>query len=339
MTLVCSEPGCPLATDGRCLESVEDPRECPHTTEVADEPGENGGVAEAEELVEPADEAEEMAEVETIDLGGDQSLSISEAEPVAARYGATVVVVVGGAFESGKTSIVAGLYGLFLEKEVAGWSFAGSNCLVALDARYHGKRASSGLSEPASARTRDEDMRLLDLRLARAGRVVNLMFSDVRGEYFEAVVGGQPVAEAVSLAARADLAIVLLDGKRLADPYGRAREVTFGRQLIAGVTEPGGARAGLPLALVVSKVDELADEQQAWVDEQLEVLGQVAVERGFASVERHLTAAFAKAEADEHQGMPGLLEWLVADRMPPRTVPEPAGPPGLRSYLRGRSGG
>lgn len=338
MTLVCSEPGCPLATDGRCLESFDDPRECPHTTEVADERAETGAEAAETGELAPASKVEEPLAADIVDLAGDQSMSISEADAVAARYGANVVLV-GGAFESGKTSIVAGLYGLFLENEVAGWSFAGSNCLVALDARYHGKRASSGLSQPHSPRTRDEDMRLLDLRLARDGRIVNLMFSDVRGEYFEAVVGGQPVADAVSLAARADLAMVLLDGKRLADPYRRAGEVTFVRQLIAGLTEPGGVRAGLPLALVVSKVDELADDQYAWVDMQLDVLSEFAVERGFARADRYLTAAFAKAQADELQGMPDLLEWLVTDRTATSAKPVPADPPGLRTYLRGPFGG
>jgi hypothetical protein len=346
MTLVCEQDGCPLAADGRCLEGLEDPAQCPHTQEVDGSDGpqteelEDTETPETAAAVDHSDDAlvEAAAAPAMVDLAGDQSLSISEAEAVAARYAASVVLVA-GAFFSGKTTLVAGLYGLFLDGPAADWNFAGSTSLVALDARYHGKRAVTGLTEPESQRTRDEDMRVLDLRLAGPSRRVNLMFSDVRGEYFEDVVSGRPVGDAVSLASRTDLLIVLLDGEHLADRYERGPTISFARQLIGGLTEPGGLRRGLPIALVVSKADKLGDDDDVWLDEQVDQLAEFAAQRGMGNVERFATAAFAKADHPENLGLARLLEWLVADRSPEPRAPVPDNPEGVRSYLRGPAGG
>lgn len=346
MTLVCEEPGCPLATDGRCLEGLDDPSQCPHTREADEEDGaqvEEPGQVEPDEPAVAADAIgeivqEEVGDPPVVDLGGEQSLSMTEAEPVAARYAARVVLVA-GAFFSGKTALVAGLYGLFLDGPAAGWNFAGSTSLVALDARYQGKRASTGLNEPDSQRTRDEDMRLLDLRLAGVGGRVNLMFSDVRGEYFEDVVGGRPVSEAVSLAARTDLTLILLDGGELADRFARGAEITFARQLIGGLTEAGGLRPGLPVALVVSKADKLDNDARLWLDQRLDGLAEFATERGMGTVERFVTAAFPKAELPEHVGLASLLEWLLARHSRPARAPVAEDPQGVRAFLRGPAGG
>lgn len=344
MMLVCDAADCPLATDGRCLEGFEEPNECPHTHEAdendglkAKEPVQNDtgeSATAADEIVDIVESKENPA---VLDLGGNESLSISGAEGVAARYGARVVLV-SGAYFSGKTCLVAGIYGLFHDGSAADWSFMGSTSLVALDARYHAKRAITGLEGPDSQRTRDEDMRLLDLRIAGPDGGVNLMFSDVRGEYFEDIVNGRPVNEVISLAARTDLLIIVLDGSRLADRFGRNSVVSFARQLIGGLTEPGGIRGGVPVALVVTKADKVDKAARAWLDDQLEGLAEFASQRELGTADRFVVAAFPGPDHPEPVGMVSLLEWLLADRSPAPRVPIGDDPQGTRSFLRGAVG-
>lgn len=37
-SLVCNQPGCPLASTGDCLEGFDDPHRCPHASSAASQP-------------------------------------------------------------------------------------------------------------------------------------------------------------------------------------------------------------------------------------------------------------------------------------------------------------
>lgn len=339
--MICEQAGCPVAADGRCLEGFADPDQCPHTHKENDSEGLEPEKPDQDETPDAVasdhelDDLVEQAELPAVvALGGHESLSVGEAEDVAARHAARVVLVA-GAFGSGKTCLVAGLYGEFLAGKAADWSFMGSTSLMALDARYHGTRAVTELEQPDSQRTRDEDMRLLDLRLAGPEGPVNLMFCDVRGEYFEDVVSGRPVSDAVRLAARADLLLVALDGSRLADRYERSTVISFARQLVGGLTETGGLGPGIPMALVVTKADKLEEDGGDWLAEQLDGLAEFATQRGLGTVGRFVTAAFPDASHPKPLGIIPLLEWLLADRSPSPRGPVVDNSGYTRSYLRG----
>src|SRR5262249_34294375 len=161
------------------LEGFDPPSECPHVLHEApavEEP--TGSETEPRSDVELSggDEGAKLDEP-TVELGGGESLTLPLADQVATRYGAQVVLIAGD-FQSGKTTLLAELYGRFLRGPYEGWSFAGSDCIRALDMRYHGTREGSGLAHPDVPRTEDEEMRLVDLRVDRGGTHVPLMLSD-----------------------------------------------------------------------------------------------------------------------------------------------------------------
>jgi hypothetical protein len=259
-SLICSQLECPIATEGNCLEGFEEGRGCPNLQTrlvPADaEPGTpdttTGSDASEPDQAESPDEDDEAYAADALIrrnlqnmvlIGGDDSLTLAEADEIAA-HSACRVVLIAGEFESGKTTLAIQLYAQFLQGTFAGADFGGSRTLRAFDARHHTSRAASGRAASTTNATRDEGMRLLHLKLRRSGRIHNILLSDVRGEYFENIVNGSKPAADIKLAARADLCLIGIDGASLALPAERQRAISRARLLIGGLTELGGLRPG-----------------------------------------------------------------------------------------------
>jgi Double-GTPase 2 len=327
----CDSEGCPVLESGRCLEGFDPPSDCPHAV-VGSPPASEGpepSVADEDEASKVRSEEQHPRE-ETIELGGAESLTVPLADQIATRYGAEVALVAGD-FQSGKTTLIAELYGRFLRGLYEGWSFAGSDCLRALDGRYHGTREGSGLGHPDVPRTEDEEMRLVDFRIQRNGRRLSLMLSDIRGELFDSVVEGGPVKEVVPLAARADKVVVLADGEKIADNFKRDVVASWCKQLIGGLTETDGVRAGTQVAIVLSKADLVDEEHAQWFTKEAEEMKQLALERGLGSTEVFSLAARPDASPHEPLDLPPLFHWLVSTATVDAASPDSQGRQG-RSF-------
>jgi len=286
--ILCSLQDCPVAADGQCLEGFGDPRECPNSSELA--AGEDSSVddeADEDEFgVDLAggdtsiDEALESAPSDSawISLGGDRALTPEEADLVA-RNAPCRLVLVAGEFESGKTTLVVELYAQFLRGPFAGATFGGSHTLRALDARHHPARVESGEPVPVTDRTGEEDMRLVHLRIQREARVHNLLFSDVRGEFFENIIDGAAVSAEVPLAGRANVCLLLIDGAGVANVLHRQSMISRAQLLIAGLTEPGGLRDGTPVMILLTKGDLLSADVKAWASSHMDSLSELAARR------------------------------------------------------------
>ena len=127
--LTCDQASCPLMVDGRCLEGIVPPEECPHATFTDDQIDE---IADPEAT--PANESG-VEELETLDLSdvgrdsankvpGDKALTMSAANDVLAERPCVVVLVAGEA-NAGKTTLLAELWAQFLLGPFSGWDFAG----------------------------------------------------------------------------------------------------------------------------------------------------------------------------------------------------------------------
>jgi hypothetical protein len=258
-----------------------------------------------------------------VELGGDQSLSIAASDAIAAKWGATVVLIA-GEHNVGKTTLLAELYGRFLKGQFAGWSYAGSECLIALDRRYHGARG-AGPGPPDIDHTVDEDMRLIDLRLRLStGSLASLLLSDIQGEFVRQVIEGAPPSEELPLAARADRTAVLIDGEKVAGLYTRQEAITRARVLIGALTDPGGLQQGRPMAIVLTKGDQLDEHDLEWFVAEAANLCSFAESRG-AHATTVVTAARPEPAPNHPEGLEDFLAWLVApitqrNDLAPRTI-------------------
>ncbi|MEJ7785135.1 MAG: hypothetical protein WKF96_10060 [Solirubrobacteraceae bacterium] len=321
--LHCTQDGCPIATEGRCLEGFGNGtgEGCPHLRAL-DDPAldiEERQVAESE----PTDDTEEQnpAHLERfamIGLGGTESLTMAEADHLAADGGAHVVVVAGEE-DSGKTTLVTELWAQFLLGSFCGWLFAGSRTLLAFDLRHRGARASSGEPRPGTPRTQEEDFRLMHLRLVEndSQRPITLLLSDAKGELYENVINGTPVADELDAVARGDFLLILVDGAEVEDDLKRSVALHRARLLLGGLLDRDGFVHGRPVALVLSRADLARPAARRWWRNQAQQLQRLSEDHGCPTIVIEV-AARPDADPDNPVGLDGLLRWLTnAQPSPP----------------------
>jgi len=330
-TLSCNQVGCPIASDGRCLEGFPHGIGCPNAhplAVVAAAAGDGEDDLDGGEYEEEEEGGGGYEEETGVDLGGDAALTLKQADLLAAHQPCRVVLVA-GEFESGKTTLVAEFYARFLEGPFEDAIFGGSQTLRALDVRLHPAREASGETKPTTDRTADSDMRLLHLRVRREGALHNLLLSDVRGEFFENVVDGAPVEEEVPLAARADVCVLAVDGAAVAQPGERQVAFTRAKLLLGGLVQEGGLSTSTPVLVVVTKADLLEGPARQWAEHRLTQLCDWALKQGVQAVPLFVSARPDTGTAREGLGL--LFAGLLPS--PPTTRPSARDPePGDRQF-------
>jgi hypothetical protein len=130
--VICSNRLCRLAHDGKCLEGYEDLEKCPNYGREPVE-GEDDEAADEERLEDAFD---------GIRLADALPLATGRASRLLAILPSRMLGII-GAYDSGKTSVIAGLYDLFQMGPVSGLTFAGSSTLHGLELICHDARAAS----------------------------------------------------------------------------------------------------------------------------------------------------------------------------------------------------
>jgi len=131
----------------------------------------------------------------------------------------TRLIVLAGAIDSGKTTLLASIYEMLQLGPFAGYLFAGSLTLPALERRCHLARIASGRSTPDTERTKGMEDSLLHLRVreedcSRPSK--DLLFTDLGGERFRLAKDSSDECRRLELLLRADHFVLLIDGAKLA---------------------------------------------------------------------------------------------------------------------------
>lgn len=323
MAPVCDQEGCPIQSEGRCLEGFPTGEGCPHLHE-GEEPAAASEEDSAEESFANEDAVPEVEEM--VHLAGDAALTPAEAHDVASEHGARLVLVA-GEFEAGKTTLGVELYGRFLLGAYEGWKFGGSHTLIALDKRYFPTRYASGREKAVTERTQTGHEGLLHFRLASDGREFALLLSDYRGERFENIIDGASVQEETPIARRADATLVLINGVKIADSKLRQESIVRTRLLIGGLTDGGGVTRGRPMAIVLTKADLIDEATAQWFNTRASELSSFATERGAIPTLFHV-AARPDDSPDDPVNLEQLFNWMVNPPVnaveAPAYTPEPA---------------
>lgn len=277
-----SDPAPPLEPPGDDVETPRDDESVPDVVATAD-----GG---------------------WVGLGGAESLTWEEADRVAARHGATVVLVAGYQ-ESGKTTLLLQLWAQFLRGPFAGYRFAGSETLDAFDDRHYPCRVDSGNPYPLTERTTDTDTRFLHLRVADANDERHaLLMTDLWGELFRDIALGSKVTDRVPVAPKADKTMVIVDGEEVADASRREAAMRNARTLIGAFASDGGLRLDAPLMVLLSKSDVLNASDLEWYERKVTKLLEFAESSGFTALQEHRVAA--RPLDKDPEGLERVLEWM-----------------------------
>lgn len=304
----CSNAECNVRVDGLCAEA-RNLQECPYY-EAAHE-ARDAGASSGAALVEEDD-------LEAIEEAG--RLASADAAAHLREFEASVVAIVGPS-AAGKTSLIAGLYELFLRGPVGPFEFAGSKTLHAFEEVCHGARLESGLGEPDSERTLSGPAKFFELTLGTRGRPGHrkVLIADRWGEDYMGVVDAHPRPEEFFEVARADVLTMLVDGQRILNPSSRyevPEEVIATLQVFSEV----GLLARKPhLALVLTKLDAVLggdNGTRAVADfDRLVARAEDLFLTHVAGVSAHRTAASPKvAGMQPGEGLPDLLECWARGR-------------------------
>ena len=249
------------------------------------------------------------------------------------RTGDARVIAIIGPLESGKTSLIAGLYDLFQRGNVAGIRFARSRTLHEFERTCHDARSASRRDQPHMYRTRRGEVRFFHLEIGGgdSGDGLSLVMGDRSGEEYQEVADDVSIALTFPEVTRADSLTVLVDGERLLDVGARHNLRSEVLLMLQALHDGDALRVGSRLALVLTKLDAVigsncAERAVQDFDQLLESIRMLFGDV-LSMIDPFKIAASPKTDALERgTGVPELLSfWLKpATVLEPRTRPRPA---------------
>jgi hypothetical protein len=136
------------------------------------------------------------------------------------RANITPIVLLAGAANCGKTTLLASLHDSFQWKSFGGFLAAGSQTLVGFEERCFDSRAASEADNPDTLRTQVEDGQLfyhLKLRKEELNTPIqHLLIADMSGEYYDRALDSGAETRELTIIRRADHFVHLIDGSSLA---------------------------------------------------------------------------------------------------------------------------
>jgi len=150
------------------------------------------------------------------------------------RSAVTRFIVLAGAADSGKTTLLTSLYESFQWGSFAGYVFAGSQTLPGLERRCHLSRIASGRAKPDTERTKPgEELLHLRVRVKDLSRPAQeLVITDLFGEAFRMAKDSTEECKRLGFISRADHFVLLLDGEKIAETGRRQEAFTDGSSLL-----------------------------------------------------------------------------------------------------------
>lgn len=302
----CDKTDCTVAQTGICLLSNPDPNTCPH---FKAEEGENL----PQRISAPALPGKDSVHPIRRRFHGGLELGTDDAaELMRTRY--THLIAILGSWDAGKTCFLSSLY---LTAAHGGlkpdYLFAGSRTLQGFEDRARRTRQWSGsvLPDRLSDHTTLSDPRnpaLLHLTLQEThapARRIELLLTDLPGEWSKNLVDRADTAERFRFLHRADGVLIVLDGPLLISE-ARHSEYERSKLLVKRLAETVQLDRTVPILFVVSKCDKLSMVEPPVMRD----LQTYASSLGFQS-EIVLTAAFSSTPNTVENGT-GILQSIKA---------------------------
>jgi len=214
----CSQPKCPVATTGVCLEGHK--QGCPHRLPDADNP--TTTVAETT----PTAPTPSM-EPEPFRFHSGEKLTSLEASRMISAIPVKVVLC-SGAQWAGKTTFLARIGEMFRNGSFQDFRFAGSKTLCAFERMSWLATISSGAGRPDTPRSygaeKDTFFHLRVQPVAKPDHRADILISDLPGEAFPSVLASREFCSEQRALARADHLVLFVDCCCLVDNAKRHSE-------------------------------------------------------------------------------------------------------------------
>ena len=247
---LCVEPGCTFDTDGVCLEGFVAGKGCPYKSQQTEG--------------DPPESATEPNALSDgwILLPDGYELSLDSTADIT-RASEAKVVVVAGESEAGKTTLITCIFEHFSVGAYGGQQFAWSDTVLAFERACYPSRISSEGEEAETERTKRLIPRFFHLQVrSEAGKLTDLLVTDMSGEVYRRVVDNQENATSLGrFIRRADFFVLLLDGKRLASKELRQDGFRRGLLLLEALLQAQVLSKMCPVRVLIAKYDLLVPEE------------------------------------------------------------------------------
>ena len=242
--IICASRECRIAQGGKCIEGHDDLANCPfYGREPEGVDDKQGDVGQDTAVVF---DGLLLPDALPLDQGG--------TDKILAMLPSRMIGVI-GAYNSGKTSIIAGLFDLFQLGPISDNTFAGSSTLHGLEMICHDARVASERDQPHSERTKRGEARFYHIDVRHNGSLQSLLIADRSGEEYEEVADLAANAAGMFELRRADVITIVADGRRLASPSDRADVMGNIPLIVRGMVENGAFLRKPNLAIVLTKDD------------------------------------------------------------------------------------
>lgn len=273
--LHCSQPGCIVSDNGKCLEGFTPVESCPHVKTNNKAP------------TSQTKDTSETPNVAITEIPSGEAITEDGADNIPRQF-ETKVVIIAGPPDSGKTTIITSLYEEFQGGPYSGFIFAGSNSLIGFERRCHEGRKASGNKKPDTVRTPSQStVNFLHLRLAKVHsegfHIQNLLLADMPGETFKAIRDSSDAVNSLRILQRADSITLLLDGALLIDRRSRHNAAADSRMILRSILQENVLANFCKIDIVFSKWDliqdsafnrEIIDYIKSLKNEFTEIIGQ-----------------------------------------------------------------
>lgn len=257
----CTQKGCTVSSDGKCLEGLEI-EECPHCT-IEKEINENVIDQDLQEVEKDVNDINKIT-YEYVNTG--EALEISETNSITCSS-LTRLIILAGPAETGKTTLLASLFQLFQSQiSFAKYIFAASKTLIGFEKICHESRIASEGEIPNTARTIPNKKRFLHLKVCKEDSInkqIDLLFTDISGEYFDLLINSTDECKNFDLAKRADHLTIFIDAGHLSRINLRQNAKTKAVNLLRSLQEANMLKPNIYIEIVFSKWDLLMNEEDS----------------------------------------------------------------------------
>ena len=313
--VICSNPDCKVAETGRCVEGL--------ALDKCSQYGQEPVVIDNED----GDHGEDL--VEAIDLPSSSILNFDQAGKIL-RQSKSHIIAMLGPNDSGKTSLIAGLYDLFQQGPVDEVVFSRSYTLHAFEQACHQARATSRRQEPDMDRTPRGNAGFYHLEIGLKGgsQYIALMLCDRTGEDYKEAADDISIVPSFLEVSRAHVLTILVDGERLLDVGERHNLISDIKMMLQAILEGSNLNDCCRLGLVLTKLDLILEsdhKERAFNDfEKLrndvkQLFGQsIAVIKSF-----HIAASPKSTIIPRGKGLSELLSFWLSPIIPSETKLRP----------------
>ncbi len=322
----CNNPDCTVAVTGKCVLSRLPVETCEHVSVLTD-------------LVTSEIEASSIEVGSGVTVFHGNELGWQQAATIfASRYGRLIGIL--GEAGTGKTCILSCLYLLASCGELRpDYMFAGSRTLPGFEGRIRNLRQwkGPGLPDQIVDHTYLADERqpgLLHLALKRASgssSPVDLLLTDLPGEWTTALVRRADKAERLAFLRRADSIVIAVSAPALASDETRNSQIQFVRLLLQRFRDTLEIDTGVPIIFALTRCDTAGATAPSAIYKIIEA----AETFGFLRVSFCMVAAFSdRSDIPSGMGVTELVSsWLDAHdpTYPPRNSSRP---PQKRMFAR-----